>query len=150
MSAEHDPRWASRRRPRSARGRHVLLLGEHHRRLLPALLWVAAGESEERAVPQHKRLTPSGQDSVPCRRCKPDQPAPEMRQAAEDCRHIPRHRRPRAREAAASTALAAGARGLSPYHFHRVFKAVTGVTPAPMPPPTARNACTRSSRGARP
>lgn len=27
--------------------------------------------------------------------------------------------------------------GLSPFHFHRVFKAVTGLTPRVMPPPTA-------------
>jgi AraC family transcriptional regulator of adaptative response/methylated-DNA-[protein]-cysteine methyltransferase len=62
----------------------------------------------------------------PCQRCKPDQPPLEQLHAAkvaEICRVI---------EAADETpGLAALARqaGLSPYHFHRVFKAVTGVTP---------------------
>ena len=62
----------------------------------------------------------------PCRRCKPDQPALEKRQAALVARAC------RVMETAASTpslaALAKGA-GLSRHHFHRVFKAVTGLTP---------------------
>ena len=62
----------------------------------------------------------------PCRRCKPDQPAAEQVRAAkvaEICRLIEA-----AQETPRLTALAKRA-GLSPYHFHRVFKAVTGVTP---------------------
>lgn len=61
-----------------------------------------------------------------CRRCRPDLPSLESLHSAtiaEICRVI---------EAAPETqSLASLARraGLSPYHFHRVFKAVTGVTP---------------------
>jgi AraC family transcriptional regulator of adaptative response/methylated-DNA-[protein]-cysteine methyltransferase len=63
----------------------------------------------------------------PCLRCRPDGPAPDAlrREAvARACRLI--------EEAEALPPLAdlAGAAGLSPFHFHRVFKAVTGVTPA--------------------
>ena len=62
----------------------------------------------------------------PCRRCRPDRPPLEQVHAALEakaCRLI---------ETAENTpALAALAKraGLSPYHFHRVFKATTGVTP---------------------
>ena len=61
-----------------------------------------------------------------CKRCRPDAPALAARQTeavARACRRI----------AAAGTtpsleALAQDA-GLSPFHFHRVFKAITGITP---------------------
>ena len=62
----------------------------------------------------------------PCQRCKPDQPSLEQLHSAtvvDICRVI---------ETAAGTprlAVLAQRAGLSPYHFHRVFKAVTGVTP---------------------
>ena len=62
----------------------------------------------------------------PCGRCKPDQPALiEQRAAkvAEICRSIAD-----AEEVPSLRELASAA-GLSPDHFHRVFKAVTGVTP---------------------
>ena len=62
----------------------------------------------------------------PCLRCKPDQPRLEQLHAAkvaEICRVIET-----ARDAPHLTDLAARA-GMSPYHFHRVFKTVTGVTP---------------------
>lgn len=62
----------------------------------------------------------------PCKRCHPDRSASvsqhaERVQAA--CRHIEQ-----AETEPTLAELAAEAR-LSPYHFHRVFKAVTGVTP---------------------
>ena len=62
----------------------------------------------------------------PCKRCRPDEPNQGERYAAlvrRACRTI---------EAAETTPALAGlaaAAGLSPYHFHRVFKDVTGVTP---------------------
>jgi AraC family transcriptional regulator of adaptative response/methylated-DNA-[protein]-cysteine methyltransferase len=62
----------------------------------------------------------------PCRRCKPDQPSLLEQHAAtvaRACRSIED-----AHELPDLKTLAAAA-GLSPYHFHRVFKAVTGVTP---------------------
>ena len=62
----------------------------------------------------------------PCRRCKPDRESPGRSQAAtiakicrliESAEHVPQ-----------LSELARRA-GLSPYHFHRTFKAITGVTP---------------------
>lgn len=62
----------------------------------------------------------------PCKRCKPDQPPKAERDAAliaRVCRMIEAAEEPPALEVLARAA------GLSPHHFHRLFKAVTGVTP---------------------
>lgn len=62
----------------------------------------------------------------PCKRCKPDQPSLAEQHTATitaACRWIED-----ADEAPSLEALAEQA-GMSPYHFHRVFKAITGVTP---------------------
>jgi AraC family transcriptional regulator of adaptative response/methylated-DNA-[protein]-cysteine methyltransferase len=62
----------------------------------------------------------------PCRRCKPDQPSRGQQHAAavaQACRTIEQ-----AAEAPDLASLAKRA-GLSPFHFHRVFKAIVGVTP---------------------
>ena len=62
----------------------------------------------------------------PCRRCKPDQPPLEQLHAAkvaDICRVI------EAEEEMPGLVALAKRAGLSPYHFHRVFKGVTGVTP---------------------
>ena len=62
----------------------------------------------------------------PCKRCRPDQsPLPEQHAAkvAEACRQIG------AADEAPALADLARAAGLSPHHFHRVFRAVAGVTP---------------------
>ena len=62
----------------------------------------------------------------PCKRCRPDEPSQSERHAAivtEACRLIEQ-----AEEAPSLDALAAAA-GMSRFHFHRVFKAHTGVTP---------------------
>jgi AraC family transcriptional regulator of adaptative response/methylated-DNA-[protein]-cysteine methyltransferase len=62
----------------------------------------------------------------PCKRCRPDRlgaPDPQMEAVSQACAQIEQ-----AEEAPRLAELAAGA-GLSPYHFHRVFKAITGVTP---------------------
>jgi len=62
----------------------------------------------------------------PCKRCKPDQASLPEQQAAlitAACRTIERA------EAAPSLEQLASAAGLSTFHFHRVFKRVTGVTP---------------------
>ena len=62
----------------------------------------------------------------PCKRCSPDQPPRAERQAtlvAELCRIIERSETTPSLEALAKHA------GFSVFHLHRVFKAVTGVTP---------------------
>lgn len=61
-----------------------------------------------------------------CRRCRPDAESADAERNArvlEACRRIEA-----AEDSPSLSDLAAGA-GLSPHHFHRVFKAVTGVTP---------------------
>lgn len=61
-----------------------------------------------------------------CKRCRPNAPAADTHQVAmiaEACRTIET-----AETAPALGELAAQA-GISPYHFHRIFKAATGVTP---------------------
>lgn len=62
----------------------------------------------------------------PCKRCKPDQPSLAQQHAAmvtAACRTIEQA------EVAPTLDQLAAPTGLSPFHFHRVFKAVTGVTP---------------------
>ncbi len=62
----------------------------------------------------------------PCLRCKPDQPPLAERQAAivaQACRLID------AAEEAPDLDSLATAVGVSRFHFHRMFKAVTGITP---------------------
>lgn len=62
----------------------------------------------------------------PCKRCRPNEASPSELSAAKvasACRII------EAAEEPLSLAALAQASGISPYHFHRTFKAVTGVTP---------------------
>ncbi len=60
-----------------------------------------------------------------CKRCKPDETAsPHAATIADACRAI------EAAETAPNLETLAQRAGLSPFHFHRVFKAETGVTPA--------------------
>ncbi|WP_244475807.1 bifunctional DNA-binding transcriptional regulator/O6-methylguanine-DNA methyltransferase Ada [Methylobacterium sp. Leaf93] len=61
-----------------------------------------------------------------CRRCRPDAPSLAARRTeavARACRLIDES------ETVPGLGALAEAAGLSPFHFHRVFKAVTGVTP---------------------
>jgi len=62
----------------------------------------------------------------PCKRCEPDQASPVEQHAAmiaEACRLIEESEETPGLEQLATHA------GLSPYHFHRIFKALTGLTP---------------------
>jgi len=62
----------------------------------------------------------------PCKRCRPNEPAPAERQAAaiaKACRMI------EGAEDMPSLDVLAQAADLSRFHFHRLFKAATGVTP---------------------
>src|SRR5215212_8526536 len=62
----------------------------------------------------------------PCKRCKPDQPRESERNAekvAAVCRLIQTSEEPLSLRKLSETA------GMSTYHFHRVFKSITGLTP---------------------
>jgi AraC family transcriptional regulator of adaptative response/methylated-DNA-[protein]-cysteine methyltransferase len=124
-ATERDPRWAAVvARDRSSDGRFVYSVattGVYCRPSCAARL----------ARPENVRFHATGADAEragfrPCKRCKPDQkPLAEQHAAkvAEICRFIEE-----AEEVPPLDELAKRA-GLSPYHFHRVFKAVTGLTP---------------------
>ncbi|ACA15573.1 transcriptional regulator, AraC family [Methylobacterium sp. 4-46] len=81
--------------------------------------------------PENVAFYASGREAAgagfrPCRRCRPDEAAPAARQAeavARACRMIDEAETPPSLDALARAA------GQSPFHFHRVFKRVTGVTP---------------------
>ena len=125
--ARHDtrPAMGRRRRTRSLGRWNVLLLGSNDRRVLSPILRCAAPKPAN--VQFHETASEAERAGFrPCRRCKPDQAAPAAVQAAmiaTICRVIESADEP------PSLASLAARTGLSPYHFHRVFKSVTGVTP---------------------
>ncbi len=62
----------------------------------------------------------------PCKRCRPDLPPRPVREAAvvaQACRQIEQAEEPLSLDTLAATA------GLSPFHFHRLFRRIAGVTP---------------------
>lgn len=83
------------------------------------------------ARPEHVRFHASAADAESagfraCKRCRPDQPPLAARQAAmvsELCRFMAQADQPPSLEALARRS------GYSPYHLHRIFKAITGLTP---------------------
>jgi AraC family transcriptional regulator, regulatory protein of adaptative response / methylated-DNA-[protein]-cysteine methyltransferase len=125
LPTEQDPRWARVvARDRSADGEFfysVRTTGVYCRPSCAARL----------ANPKNVRFHPTTVEAEaagfrPCKRCKPDQPPLEEQYAAivaEACRTI------EGAEEAPPLAALAHAAGLSAFHFHRVFKTVTGVTP---------------------
>jgi AraC family transcriptional regulator, regulatory protein of adaptative response / methylated-DNA-[protein]-cysteine methyltransferase len=125
LATELDPRWASvAARDRSADGEFyysVETTGVYCRPSCAARL----------PNPRNVRFHPTCADAEragfhPCKRCKPDQPSLEKQHAAkvaDACRLI------EGADEAPTLAALAEAACLSPYHFHRVFRAVTGLTP---------------------
>jgi len=123
LATERDPRWASlvARDPEARFYYSVETTGVYCRPSCGARL----------ARPENVRfhLTASDAEQAgfrPCKRCRPGQPSPAEQHAAkvaEACRRIEESGEAPALEALASEA------GLSAFHFHRVFKAVTGLTP---------------------
>ncbi len=124
-ATEGDPRWASVvARSAEADGRFfysVRTTGVYCRPSCAARL----------PRPQNVRFHDSREDAEragfrPCKRCKPDQPSlleQHAEKVTEACRLIETSPRvPRLEELAARA-------GVSPFHFHRVFKSVTGLTP---------------------
>ena len=124
-SAEHDPRWpAVVARDRAADGifyYSVATTGVYCRPSCGSRL----------ANPRNVQFHASAADAVragfrPCRRCRPDQPSLEQLHAskiAQVCRLL------EGADHTLTLAALAGHAGMSAYHFHRVFKVVTGLTP---------------------
>lgn len=125
VATTDDPRWASVvARDRAADGRFyysVRTTGVYCRPSCAARL----------ANPKNVRFHDSLADAEAagfraCKRCRPDQPSLEQQHAARvaaACKVI------EVAETAPTLAMLAEVSGLSQYHFHRVFKSITGLTP---------------------
>jgi AraC family transcriptional regulator, regulatory protein of adaptative response / methylated-DNA-[protein]-cysteine methyltransferase len=124
-ATERDPRWALvLARDRSMDGRFYYSVSTTGIYCRPSC-------ASRTANPKNVRFHDSIADAETagfraCKRCRPDQASPEAQNAgkvARICRLIEQA------EEVPPLAELARAAGLSPGYFHRVFKAVTGVTP---------------------
>lgn len=125
IPTEQDPRWAAVvARDRAADGTFYYSVRTTGVYCRPSC---AARLANPKNVLFHRSCTEAERAGFrACLRCKPGQPSLEEQHAAtvaRACRLIEE-----ADEAPSLAGLAAAA-GLSPFHFHRVFKAVAGVTP---------------------
>lgn len=124
-TTERDPRWASvvARDPR-ADGTFYYSVATTGVYCRPSC---AARLAKPKNVAFH--ATPADAERAgfrPCRRCKPTEPPlaqVHARLISQICRVL------EAADAPPPLAALAARVGLSPYHFHRVFKTITGVTP---------------------
>lgn len=120
-----DPRWAAvAARDPAADGRFVYSVKSTGVYCRPSC---AARRARPENVAFHASAAAAERAGFrPCRRCRPDQPGLARRQAdrvAELCRLLESAEPPPSLQELAVRA------GLSPSHLHRVFKAVTGLTP---------------------
>jgi len=123
MITEHDPRWAAvvARDPEADFYYSVKTTGVYCRPSCAARL----------ARPENVRFYLTREDAEqagfrPCKRCKPDQALPAEQHAekiASACRLIESAETPPSLESLSQHV------GLSTGHFHRLFKAATGLTP---------------------
>jgi AraC family transcriptional regulator, regulatory protein of adaptative response / methylated-DNA-[protein]-cysteine methyltransferase len=124
-AVEADPRWARIvARDRSADGAFwysVLTTGVYCRP------WCPSRTANPKNVGLHATLADARATGFrPCKRCRPDGPSPQADNAAmvaKACRLIARSEQP------PSLTRLASAMQISPGHFHRLFKAATGLTP---------------------
>ena len=122
---EQDPRWQKvLQRDRFSDGEFVYSVKTTGVYCRPS-----CGAKTARAENVAFHITPNDAELAgfrPCKRCKPDE-APLSDQyasmVAESCRLMERT------DAQLSLAELASAAGLSAYHFHRIFKSITGLTP---------------------
>ncbi|HEY6603656.1 MAG TPA: bifunctional DNA-binding transcriptional regulator/O6-methylguanine-DNA methyltransferase Ada [Xanthobacteraceae bacterium] len=124
-SLDDDPRWnAIQRRDRAADGTFVYSVRTTGVYCRPSC---AARLPRRDNVAFHATCADAERAGFrPCKRCRPTEPARAEAHAAlvaNACRSIEEA------EEAPSLAALAQAAGMSRFHFHRVFKAVTGVTP---------------------
>jgi AraC family transcriptional regulator of adaptative response/methylated-DNA-[protein]-cysteine methyltransferase len=124
-ATEADPRWARvQARDKAADGEFFYSVATTGVYCRPSC---AARPANPKNVAFHRTTAEAEAAGYrACKRCKPDQPPKDVRDAAlvaRICREIEAAEEPPALEALARSA------GLSAHHFHRLFKAVTGVTP---------------------
>lgn len=124
-TTERDPRWAAVvARDRSADGSFYYSVRTTGVYCRPSC---AARQARPENVRFHLTCEAAEQAGFrPCKRCRPDQASLIEQNAAkvtDACRRIEQAEQP------PSLALLAQHAGLSSFHFHRVFKAVTGLTP---------------------
>jgi len=125
IPADRDPRWAR------VAARDPSADGEFFYSVATTGVYCRPSCAARLANPKNVRFHASTAEAEaagfrPCKRCRPDAPPLAAQQAqlvAAACRAI------ESAETPLSLAQLAAAAGLSPYHFHRVFKAVTGLTP---------------------
>lgn len=121
----NDPRWdAVRQRDPAADGAFYYSVATTGVYCRPSC---AARQPRRENVAFHESCAAAEQAGFrPCKRCRPNEPSLAQRHAAavaQACRTIEEAEEPPALEALAAAA------GLSTYHFHRLFKSATGVTP---------------------
>lgn len=124
-ATEHDARWASivAREPEAD--------GQFYYSVQTTGVYCRPSCAARLPRPEHVRFHATCKDAEqagfrPCRRCKPDQASPAEQYAAtitESCRLI------EASEETPCLDQLAHHAGLSTSHFHRQFKAITGLTP---------------------
>ena len=125
MPTDLDPRWAA------VVARDGMADGTFYYSVRTTGVYCRPSCAARLANPKNVRFhaTPADAERAgfrPCKRCKPDQPPLEQQHAAkvaEACRRIEEE------DEAPGLADLARTVGLSPHHFHRVFKAIAGVTP---------------------
>jgi AraC family transcriptional regulator of adaptative response/methylated-DNA-[protein]-cysteine methyltransferase len=124
-ATQNDPRWAS------VVGRSAEADGNFFYSVRTTGVYCRPSCAARLARPENVRFHATREDAEragfrPCKRCKPDQPSLLEQHAAkvtEACRLIETSPSvPHLEELAARA-------GVSTFHFHRVFKAVTGLTP---------------------
>ncbi len=122
---ESDPRWAS------VVARDEEADGTFYYSVKTTGVYCRPSCAARRARPEHVQFHATCADAVeagfrPCKRCQPNQPTLAEQYAAivaEACRFIAET------EEAPDLETLANHAGISRYHFHRVFKAITGLTP---------------------
>jgi AraC family transcriptional regulator of adaptative response/methylated-DNA-[protein]-cysteine methyltransferase len=123
--AEQDPRWFA------VMARDARMDGSFVYSVRTTGVYCRPSCAARLANPRNVRFhaTPAEAEAAgfrPCKRCRPDAPPQRERHAArvaEACRMI------EAAEEPPPLAALAQAAGMSPHHFHRVFKSITGLTP---------------------
>ena len=121
----NDPRWAS------VVARHPEADGTFYYAVITTGVYCRPSCAARLARPENVRFYTTCEDAEkagfrPCKRCKPNQPALVKQYAAkvtEACRIIEES------ESVPSLEDLAKRVGVSMYHFHRVFKQITGLTP---------------------